>query len=97
MKNFEDLVNDNNNIVAIAMFKPEVDEKGNTVENSFILTAYQKYIKQKGWLLWKFPQVISMMKKVIFFMSPFLPGEKGTGVELNDNVLLRLDKDKKGL
>jgi len=27
MKNFEDLVNDNNHIVAIAMFKLEVDEK----------------------------------------------------------------------
>ena len=25
----------------------------------------------------------------------FFPGEKGTGVELNDNILLRFDKDKK--
>jgi preprotein translocase subunit SecA len=47
IKYFEDLVNDNNHIVAIAMFKLEVDEKGNTVENNFILTAYQKYMKQK--------------------------------------------------
>lgn len=47
IKYFEDLVNDNNHIVAIAMFKIEVDEKGNTVENNFILTAYQKYMKQK--------------------------------------------------
>jgi hypothetical protein len=48
IKYFEDLIDDNNHIAAIAMFKLEVDEKGNTVENSFILTAYQKYIKQKG-------------------------------------------------
>jgi len=47
VKYFEDLIDDNNHIVAIAMFKIEVDEKGNTVENNFILTAYQKYIRQK--------------------------------------------------
>ena len=47
IKYFEDLVKDNNHIAAIAMFKLEVDEKGNTVENNFILTAYQKYMKQK--------------------------------------------------
>jgi len=30
----------------------------------------------------------------ILYVS-FWPGEKGTGVELNDNILLRLDKDKR--
>jgi len=41
------LIDDNNHIAAIAMFKLEVDEKGNTEENNFILTTYQKYIRQK--------------------------------------------------
>jgi hypothetical protein len=47
VKQFEDLVGNNNHIVAIVMFKLGVDEKGNTVENNFVLTAYQKYMKQK--------------------------------------------------
>jgi len=41
------LVGNNNHIVAIVIFKLGVDEKGNTIENNFVLTAYQKYMKLK--------------------------------------------------
>jgi len=44
-KEFDDLVGDNNYIVAIVKFKLEVDEKGNAIENNFVVTAYQKYMK----------------------------------------------------
>jgi len=44
VKYCDDLANGNNHIVAIVFFKFDVDEEGNTIENSFILTAYQKYI-----------------------------------------------------
>jgi len=47
VKHFEDLVGNNNHIVAIVIFKLGVDEKGNTIENNFVLTAYQKYMKLK--------------------------------------------------
>lgn len=47
MKYFKDLIGNNNYIVAIVMFKLGVDEKGNTIENNFVLTAYQKYMRQK--------------------------------------------------
>jgi hypothetical protein len=44
---FDDLVGDNNCIVAVVRFKFDVDENGNIVENNFVLTAYQKSIKRK--------------------------------------------------
>ena len=47
VKYFEDLFDDNNHIVAIVLFKFDVDEDGNTAENNFILTAYQKQIRQR--------------------------------------------------
>lgn len=47
VKSFDDLENDNTHVVAIAVFKFEVDEQGQVVENNFILTAYQKFIRQK--------------------------------------------------
>ncbi len=47
VKYFDDLANDNNHIVAIVLFKLNVDEKGNTIENNFVLTAYQKYIRHR--------------------------------------------------
>jgi len=47
VKSFDDLANDNNHIVAIVLFKFDVDEEGNTIENNFILTSYQKYIGRR--------------------------------------------------
>jgi len=44
---FDDLVADSNCIVAVVRFKLGVDEEGHTVENNFILTAYQKNIKRR--------------------------------------------------
>ena len=45
VKYFEDLVWGNNHIVSIVLFKIDIDKDGNTVENNFVLTAYQKSIK----------------------------------------------------
>ena len=44
---FDDLVGDNNCIVAVVRFKFDVDENGNIIENNFVLTAYQKTIKRR--------------------------------------------------
>jgi len=44
---FDNLVANNNCIIAVAIFKLAIDDKGSTVENNFVLTAYQKQIKQK--------------------------------------------------
>ena len=41
-------VGDNNHIVAVVRFRLEIDEEGNTVENNFVLTAYQKFMKSNG-------------------------------------------------
>ena len=47
VKFFDNLVANNNCIIAVAIFKLAIDDKGSTVENNFVLTAYQKQIKQK--------------------------------------------------
>ncbi len=44
---FDDLIGDNNCIIAVVIFKLTINEKGNTVENNFVLTAYQKHVTQK--------------------------------------------------
>jgi len=44
---FDDLMEDNNCIVAVVRFKFDVDETGATVENNFVLSAYQKNIRRK--------------------------------------------------
>ncbi len=44
---FNDLPEDNNCIIAVVRFKFDVDETGATVENNFVLTAYQKNIRRK--------------------------------------------------
>ena len=44
---FDDLVEDNNCLIVVVRFKFDVDETGATVENNFVLTAYQKNIQRK--------------------------------------------------
>lgn len=43
-KQFDDLPDDVNHIVAIVLFSFELDEYSNTIPNNFIVTAFFKYI-----------------------------------------------------
>jgi len=45
---FDDLPDDTNHIVAIVLFGFDVDEKGTTIPNNFIATAFFKHIRLKG-------------------------------------------------
>jgi len=47
VQRFGDLTEDNNWIVAVVRFKFDVGETGMTIENNFVLTAYQKNIRRK--------------------------------------------------
>jgi len=48
MEWFDDLTGDFNHLVAIVLFGMDVNEKGDTVSNNFVATAFLKYIRQKG-------------------------------------------------
>ena len=43
-KAFDDLPDGNTHIIAVVLFKLNIDEAGNTIENNFIVTAYQNFI-----------------------------------------------------
>lgn len=45
---FDDLPDEHNHIVVIALFGFDVDERGETTPNNFIATAFMKHIRQKG-------------------------------------------------
>ncbi len=45
---FDDLPEDFNHVVAIALFGFEVDEQGDTIPNNFVATAFLKHIQLKG-------------------------------------------------
>ena len=45
---FSDLPDDSNHIVAIVLFRFDVDENGRTVENNFVATAFFKHIRLEG-------------------------------------------------
>jgi hypothetical protein len=45
---FDDLPEDFNHIVAIALFGLEVDEQGDTIPNNFVAAAFLKHIQLKG-------------------------------------------------
>ena len=45
---FADLPEDYNHIVAIALFGFDVNERGETIPNNFVATAYMKHIRLKG-------------------------------------------------
>jgi len=45
---FDDLPDDFNHVVAIALFGFDVDEQGETVPNNFVATAFLKHIHLQG-------------------------------------------------
>ncbi|MDL1910400.1 hypothetical protein FBQ81_06850 [Chloroflexi bacterium CFX6] len=45
---FDDLPEDFNHLVAIALFGFDVNEQGETIPNNFIATAFLKYMRLKG-------------------------------------------------
>jgi hypothetical protein len=45
---FDDLAEDFNHIVAIALFGFDVNEQGETIPNNFVATAFLKHIRLKG-------------------------------------------------
>lgn len=46
-KRCDDLLPDNNHLVAIVIFKTSIDEAGNYVANNFVVTGWAKYIVPK--------------------------------------------------
>jgi hypothetical protein len=47
-QSFQDLPDEYNSIVAIALFGFDVNERGETIPNNFIATAFMKHIRPKG-------------------------------------------------
>ncbi len=45
---FHDLPEEHNHIVAIALFGFDVGERGETITNNFVATAFMKHIRLKG-------------------------------------------------
>lgn len=45
---FDDLPDDVNHVVAIILFEFDIDERGHTVPNNFVATAFFKHIWLKG-------------------------------------------------
>ncbi|MGB0383857.1 MAG: hypothetical protein ACPGWR_03455 [Ardenticatenaceae bacterium] len=46
-KRFDELLPENNHLIAIVIFKIHIDESGNYVSNNFVVTAWAKYIIPK--------------------------------------------------
>ena len=47
MKQFEELLPENNHIVVVVIFKTQLDEAGNYMPNNFVVTGWVKYIIPK--------------------------------------------------
>ena len=47
-KQFNELLPENNHLIAIVIFKTQIDERGNYVPNNFVITGWAKYIVHKG-------------------------------------------------
>jgi hypothetical protein len=45
---FDDLPDDFNHVVAIALFGFNVDEQGETLPNNYVVTAFLKHLRMKG-------------------------------------------------
>ncbi len=45
---FDDLPEDFNHVVAIVLFGVDVDERGETLPNNYVTTAFMKHIRVKG-------------------------------------------------
>jgi hypothetical protein len=46
-KPFDELLPENNHLIAIVVFKTQVDETGNYVPNNFVVTGWANYIEPK--------------------------------------------------
>jgi hypothetical protein len=46
-KLYDELLPENNHLVAIVIFKTQLDEQGNYVPNNFVVTGWAKYIEPK--------------------------------------------------
>ena len=46
-KRFDKLLPENNHIVAVVIFKSQLDDTGNSVPNNFVVTGWAKYIVPK--------------------------------------------------
>ena len=47
-KQFDELLPENNYLIAIVIFKTQLDKAGNYVPNNFVVTGWAKYIMTKG-------------------------------------------------
>jgi hypothetical protein len=45
-KHFTSLLPENNHLIAVVIFKTQVDESGNYVPNNFVTTGWAKYIQR---------------------------------------------------
>jgi len=46
-KQFDELLPENNQLIAVVIFKTQLDEAGNYVPNNFVVTGWAKYIVSK--------------------------------------------------
>ena len=47
-KQFDELLPENNHLIAIVIFKTQLDEAGNYAPNNFVVTGWANYIVPKG-------------------------------------------------
>lgn len=47
-KQFDELLPENNHLIAVVIFKTQLDAVGNYVPNNFVVTGWAKYILLKG-------------------------------------------------
>lgn len=46
-KQFDELLQENNHLIAVVIFKTQLDEAGNYIPNNFVVTGWAKYIVPK--------------------------------------------------
>lgn len=47
-RQFDELLPENNHLIAVVIFKTQLDEAGKYVPNNFVVTGWAKYILPKG-------------------------------------------------
>lgn len=47
-KRFDELLPENNHLIAVVIFKTQLDKTGNYVPNNFVVTGWANYIVPKG-------------------------------------------------
>ena len=87
---FDALAEDNTHIVAIVLFRFR-EQAGEVIANDYIVTAYQKEIGEK--IMKKTNYNYDEISDTLYIA--FDSGEKATGIELNNNILLRINKEER--